>query len=295
MTNWRFSRILHISDDETRREAPSQSPFFRAAESARYQRQEEIRNYEAETGHSLVVFWGPIHSAVITPFADAVLDVSTDRPLDLILTSNGGDGETAIRMAAMCHSGRDIFRVIVPDTAASAATLLALAAESIVMSDTSALGPVDPQVFLPARKGYFPAKDIVKIVDDLDHRTKANPHAFELYSSLLADIDAVTYQTAKAAIERTRELVPEVLRLRQTPPSQEEIESITKNLQSSPMHSATIGHARASDLGLPAVYLKPSSRRWDMLWRLHAHYVFHFGPSPQSNLVEGSRVSFQLG
>ena len=198
-------------------------------------------------------------------------------------------------MASMCHAERDDFRVIVPDTAASAATLLALAAESIVMSDTSALGPVDPQVYLPARQGFFPAKDILKIVDDLDQRTKENPHAFELYSALLADIDAVVYQTARAAIGRTGELVPEVLRLRRPPPSPEQIEQITRDLQSSPMHSATIGQARASDLGLPAVYMKPKSSEWDTLWRLHAHYAYHFGPSPVTNLIEGRRVSFQFG
>lgn len=243
----------------------------------------------------LVIFWGPIEPHVITPFADAVHDVPTGSPLDLMLTSLGGDGETAIRMAAMCRSERDDFRVVVPDTAASAATLLALAAESIVMSDTSALGPVDPQVFLQARQGFFPAKDILKIVDDLDQRTKDNPHAFELYSALLADIDAVVYQTAKAAIERTGELVPEVLRLRRPPPSKEQVEEITKNLQSSPMHSATIGHKRAADLGLPAVYMEPKSPDWDMLWRLHAHCVYHFGPAPRSNLIEGRRVSFQFG
>ena len=274
------------------REAPPQSAFFRATESARYQRQEGIRAYEETTGRSLVIFWGPIFPPVVTPFADAVNDVPVCSPLDLMVTSLGGHGETAIRMASMCHAGRDDFRVVVPDTAASAATLLALAAEAIVMSDTSALGPVDPQVYLPARKNFYPAKNIVKIVDDLDHRTKENPHAFELYSALLADVDAILYQTAKDAIERTEELVPEVLRLRRPPPDDERIEAITANLQSSPMHSATIGHAKASDLGLPALYMRPHSSEWDMLWRLHAHYVHVLGFPPRSNLIEGRRVSF---
>lgn len=131
-----------------------------------------------------MVFWGPIHSAVVTPFADAVNDVPPDHPLDLMLTSLGGDAEAAIRMAAMCHAGRDDFRVIVPDTAASAATLLALAAESVVMSDTSALGPVDPQILLPRRDQYFPAKGIVEIVNDLDERTRDNPQALGLISGV---------------------------------------------------------------------------------------------------------------
>lgn len=283
-----------MSAEKETRQTPPQSPFFRATESVRYQRQEQIRNYETESGRSLIVFWGPIRSSVITPFADAVSDIPVSGPLDLMLTSFGGDGEVAIRMASMCHSQRDDFRVIVPDTAASAATLLALGAESIVMSDTSALGPVDPQVYLQARDTYYPAKEIVRIVDDLDERTKATPHAFELYIALLVEIDAVVYRTAKAAIIRTSELVPEVLRLRSPPPSPEDIETISNNLQNSAMHSATIGHAKASELGLPAVYLQPESQHWDMLWRLHAQYSYDFGPHPKSILIEGRRVSFRF-
>lgn len=284
-----------MSDEEHVSEAPTQSPFFRATEAARYERQDLIRQYEAHTERTLIVFWGPIEPPVITPFADAIGDTPPENPLDLMLTSLGGDGETAIRMASMCHAERTDFRVIVPDTAASAATLLALAAESIVMSNTSALGPVDPQVLLPARDRFFPAKEILKIVDDLDNRTQNSPQAFELYSALLADIDAVVYQTAKAAIGRTDELVPEVLRLRQPPPSDETVKAITKSLQSSAMHSATIGHSRASELGLPAAYLSPQSQTWDMLWRLHAHYAYLLGPYPRSNLIEGRRVSFRFG
>ena len=284
-----------MSDEAPQDETPSQSAFFRATEASRYSRQDEIRNYESSTDRFLVVFWGPIHSAVVTPFADAVNDVPPDHPLDLMLTSLGGDAEAAIRMAAMCHAGRDDFRVIVPDTAASAATLLALAAESVVMSDTSALGPVDPQILLPRRDQYFPAKGIVEIVNDLDERTRDNPQAFELYAALLADVDAVAYQTAKDAIARTRELVPEVLRLRHAPPTDEEVEAMTDNLQSSAMHSATIGHARAGELGVPAEYMSPHSPTWDLLWRLHAHYAFLLGPQPRENMIEGRRVSFRFG
>lgn len=284
-----------MSDESSREGSPLQSAFFRATEASRYARQAEIRSYESSTDRDLVVFWGPILSAVVTPFADAVNDVEPGQSLDLMLTSFGGDAEAAIRMATMCHAGRDDFRVIVPDTAASAATLLALAAETVVMSDTSALGPVDPQILLPHRDQYFPAKGIVELVDDLDGKTRDNPHAFELYAALLADVDAVAYQTAKDAIRRTAELVPEVLRLRREPPGDDEIEAMTDSLQSAAMHSATIGHARAQELGIPTEYLSPHTSAWDHLWRLHAHYAFLLGPQPRENLIEGRRVSFRFG
>ncbi|MCQ3814124.1 MAG: hypothetical protein KTU85_06865 [Acidimicrobiia bacterium] len=212
-----------------------------------------------------------------------------------MLTSIGGDGETSLRMASMCHSERDDFSIIVADLAASAATLLSLAAEKIVMSDTSALGPIDPQVLLEQRHQYFPAKEVVAIVNDLDERTKTNPQAFELYATLLADIDAVIYQTAKASIRRTEELVPELLQLRRNPPSLDCSKRIVQQLQSHAMHSATIGHHQASQLGLPIEYLSPQSERWQSLWRLHAHYVALAGPYPTDTvIIEGPKVSFHF-
>ena len=163
------------------------------------------------------------------------------------------------------------------------------------MSDTSALGPIDPQVLMHKRNQYIPAKDIVAIVEDLEERTKKNPQAFELYASLLADIDAVIYQTAKAAIRRTEELVPEFLRLRQNPPSSEAIIDIAQQLQNYALHSATIGHQRARQLGLPVLHMSSQSDQWDMLWRLHARYVAWLGAYPSDSVaIEGRRVSFRF-
>lgn len=283
-----------MSNSEHTTDTPPQSPFFRAVESARYERQDQIRRYEIATGRSLIVFWGPIEPLVITPFADAIGDVPPAAAFDLMLVSLGGDGETAMRMAAMCHAGRVDFRVVVPDIAASAATLLALAAESILMSDTSTLGPVDPQLWFPARERLVPAKEIITIIDDLDERVQNNPHAFEFYSALLVDIDGIIYQTAKSALERNNELIPEALGLRQPALADDKIDQIKDNLRSLSTHSATIGHKKAKTLGLPAVYAAPQEQDWDLLWRLHTHYASSLGPYPRSNLIEGQRVSFHF-
>lgn len=270
----------------------TQGAYLRALRSSRYERQEKIRNYEKSTGRSLIVFWGPIETQVITPFVDAINDVY-DRPLDLMLTSYGGNGEAALRLATMCHAEREDFRVIVPDTAASAATLLTLAAESILMSSTSALGPIDPQMYLQARKQYVPAKDIVSIVKDMvEPRVKDNPQLLELYAYFLGDIDAVIYQKAQSAIERTREVVPEILALRQNPFPPEAVQTIVESLHNQPMHSATIGYTKAKELGLPVEYMDSRSEQWPQLWRLHTDYVAKHGQPFHTNVIEGRRVSF---
>ena len=272
---------------------PLQTPLFHAAQAPRYQRQEAIRSYEESTGRSLVVFRGIITKFFIPYFQDAITDVARGHPLDLMVTSPGGDPETALRMAKICRDGRHDFRVIIPETAASAATLLALAAEEIVMSSASALGPIDAQLSLPLRRDYVSAKVIIEIYEEITQLAQTGALSPDLLGALIADIDLVTIQNAKGAVKRTGELVPELIKLRQTPPCEDKIKQVCEKLQGPASHAAAIGHDQASELGLPITYVEPSSEVWDKLWRLHAQYVV-LGPSPpRIPMVEGHRVSYE--
>jgi ClpP class serine protease len=65
-------------------------------------------------------------------------------------------------MLRAVHSRCRRLVVVVPDQAKSAATLIALGADEILMGPASDLGPIDPQIELPSRPGFLiPAKDII--------------------------------------------------------------------------------------------------------------------------------------
>jgi hypothetical protein len=67
--------------------------------------------------------------------------------LDLIIHSPGGDGTAADKMTDLCRKYcTGIFRVVVPLYAKSAATLIALSGDEILMGETSELGPIDGQI-----------------------------------------------------------------------------------------------------------------------------------------------------
>lgn len=68
--------------------------------------------------------------------------------LDLFLQTPGGDPTAAERIVMTCRSYAKSFRVIVPQTAISAGTLIAMGADSILMTETSELGPIDPQMII---------------------------------------------------------------------------------------------------------------------------------------------------
>ncbi len=83
-------------------------------------------------------------------------------PLDLILHTPGGLVLASEQIAhALCRHPAKV-TVFVPHYAMSGGTLLALAADEIVMDENAVLGPVDPQL------GEYPAASILKAVEQKD-------------------------------------------------------------------------------------------------------------------------------
>jgi len=83
--------------------------------------------------------------------------------LDLILHSPGGDPMVAESIVKYLRSRYNHIRVIVPHLAMSAATMIACAADEIIMGGHSALGPIDPQFALTTNTGtrLVAARDIL--------------------------------------------------------------------------------------------------------------------------------------
>lgn len=71
---------------------------------------------------------------------------TTSKSIDLLIVSNGGDAMVAWRTMSILREKFDYISVLVPQTAYSAATLLAIGADEIVMHPFANLGPIDPQI-----------------------------------------------------------------------------------------------------------------------------------------------------
>jgi ClpP class serine protease len=80
-------------------------------------------------------------------------------PIDLILHTPGGLVLAATQIAGAIADRKGKVTVFVPHYAMSGGTLLALAADEIVMSPHAVLGPVDPQL------GQFPAASLLKVLE----------------------------------------------------------------------------------------------------------------------------------
>jgi ClpP class serine protease len=81
-------------------------------------------------------------------------------PIDLILHTPGGLVLAATQIARAINRRKGKVTVLVPHYAMSGGTLIALAADEIIMSDHAVLGPVDPQL------GQYPAASLLRAVQE---------------------------------------------------------------------------------------------------------------------------------
>lgn len=93
-----------------------------------------------------------------------------DMPIDLIVHTPGGLALAATQIANALSRHKAPVRVIIPHYAMSGGTLIALAADEIIMDPNAVLGPVDPQL------GQMPASSIIKVLEtkkpeDIDDQT----------------------------------------------------------------------------------------------------------------------------
>lgn len=120
------------------------------------QRSELIAKIEELRGSKVICYLTSLRIGVNANMADDAVRVFYDhllllpsRPvekLDVFLVSNGGSGTVPWRLTAVLREFAKSFNVLIPFRAYSAATLLALGADEIVMHPFGEMGPIDPTV-----------------------------------------------------------------------------------------------------------------------------------------------------
>lgn len=134
--------------------------------------------------------------------------------VDVLLHSPGGMAEAAESIVKLLRARFKAVRFIVPNIAKSAATMLALSGDEIMMDTDAELGPIDPQFNLRKADGttvVAPAQAIIDQFDRLENRIKSDPHVLPVYIPIIQIYAPSLYQQAKNAIELSKKLVSEWL------------------------------------------------------------------------------------
>lgn len=253
---------------------PAQSPLYHAENAQRYERQALISTYERTYNCRLVVLFDMLFPFSMNLFEELVYDADPGQDMHLMLSTPGGDGETAVRLVRSAQSRCRELTVIVPDQAKSAGTILALGAHHILLGPTSDLGPIDPQFQIG--QGLVSAKDIIAAVGAAEQAIQANPETYPLHASLLADVTGLMVQQARSALARSGDIMREAL-ASQPDRTEPEIKALCQSLKQPLIddpksHGAILSTADAIRYGLPVTEADPNSDQWQLLWRLWIKY-----------------------
>ena len=132
--------------------------------------------------------------------------------LDLILHSPGGSPEATEAFVSYLRTKFDDIRVIVPQAAMSAATMLACASNKIVMGKHSFLGPIDPQLILQTQVGRqaVPAQAILDQFEMAKSECQ-DPKKLGSWLPILGQYGPALLVQCQEALELSQELVSEWL------------------------------------------------------------------------------------
>ncbi|MER3397512.1 MAG: hypothetical protein C4315_06480 [Chloroflexota bacterium] len=151
-------------------------------------------------------------------------------PIDLILHTPGGLVLAAEQIAFALKKRPGKVTVFVPHYAMSGGTLIALAADEIVMDPNAVLGPLDPQI------GQFPAASILKVLE------LKQPKDIDDQTLILADVGRKAINQVSAVV---RDLLSDRMDLAQA-------ERVAALLSSGTWtHDYPITVEQARELGLP--------------------------------------------
>ncbi|MCS7083060.1 MAG: ATP-dependent Clp protease proteolytic subunit [Bacteroidetes bacterium] len=153
-----------------------------------------------------------------------------DVPLDLVLHTPGGLVLASLQIARALKAHPAKVTVFVPHYAMSGGTLIALAADEIVMSPHAVLGPLDPQL------GQYPAPSLLRVVQQKP----------------LSEIDDHTLVLADLAEKATRQLQEAIVELLGEHMSAEHAHEVARRLTEGHWtHDYPITPKAARELGLP--------------------------------------------
>jgi hypothetical protein len=253
-------------------------------------RLELIRRIEGLRGSKVVTyllgdrqpFPGVLAEDAVRPMYDHLRTVGHEKvpKIDLYLYSRGGFTEVPWRIVSMIREHCKTFGVLVPYKAHSAATLIALGADEIVMGRKGELGPVDPALNLrrPGEGGTvvqeeIRVEDVMAYLLFLRDRAGLKDQAAlaETVKVLPAKLPPWTVGSIYRAHSNIRLVAQKLLASHslkmEKRRSRSIIDALTEKIY---QHGHAIGRQEAMEIGLPIV--EPEPELEDAMWELFNKY-----------------------
>lgn len=129
--------------------------------------------------------------------------------LDLLLHTGGGSAEATDAIVSYLRQKFTNIRIIIPQAAMSAGTMLACSADEIVMGKHSFIGPIDPQFILQTSVGVqaVPAHAIIEQFEKAQKEIADNPKLLNSWLPMLSQYGPALLIQCKNQIDFGKQLV----------------------------------------------------------------------------------------
>ncbi|MDZ7261422.1 MAG: hypothetical protein ONB05_04880 [candidate division KSB1 bacterium] len=246
---------------------------------------QEVRN-----SNVLVYFTGdrqPIGSRIaedaVRPLYEHLLALTgattRKKKLDLFLYSRGGDVSVPWRIITMIREFCEEFCVLIPYKAHSAATMISLGADQIVMGKKAELSPIDPtlvraiigEATVPPPE--ISVEDVSSYISFMRERANISDQAAlaQVVSQLASHLTPLTLGSVNRQYSHIRLVARKLLTSRKEKIEEGRIgtiiDALTEKMYS---HGHAIGRKEAAELGLPVD--KPDDNLEALIWNLYQEY-----------------------
>jgi hypothetical protein len=243
-------------------------------------RQSKLITYVTSDRPNFVVMIG---SDTPRLFYDHLIGLGNEIPkLDLFLYSAGGDTSVPWRIISLFREFADEINILVPYRAYSAATLLALGGDNILMGRKGELGPIDPTVnseFNPVdpiisnRRLPINVEDITSYINLLKEKVGLvhQPELGAGFNEMAKAINPVALGYVNRHYSFIRMVATKLLKSHNEPVSETKLQDIVKDLiERIYFHGHGIARKEAKDLGLKVN--APNQETEELMWKLYLEY-----------------------
>jgi hypothetical protein len=215
----------------------------------------------------------------VRPMYDHVRQMGETESIDLYLYSRGGSVEVPWRIVTMLREHCDKLGVLIPYRAHSAATLIALGCDEIIMTRKAELGPVDPALSRITQEGGTAVQEEIRVEDVMSYIAFLRDKAGLGDQAAIAENVRILAETLKpwvlGSLYRThshiRSVARRLLACHKTVLDEQRMNVIIESLaEKTYSHGHAIGPTEAKELGLPIT--RPDADLETAIWQLFEEY-----------------------
>lgn len=209
-------------------------------------------------------------------FTDLINSVGGNS-VDVLLHSPGGRPDATERIVEILRNKFQKVYFLVPHSAYSAATMLALSGNNVVLHPSATLGPIDPQVGVLTKEGltrFVPAKSILNGFAEAKARIrKQGPESLPAYLPLIERYSLDLFELCKDSEKLSKDLVSSWLAKymfageRNAGQKIKRAVSFFSDYNTHKLHSRPLTPAKLSGFGLKIEIADGTLR--DLLWEAH--------------------------